>query len=105
MWYLFWISAQTPSVPGRLRLTPPLDALRRLLVDDLRRVAGDVDERRVVLHQVVDQHEQTLHVAAAHGRDDLEADQGLLGVRQVIGDFHGRGQSIPRPGEGLGCLR
>ena len=76
-----------------LALDPALDPLRGLLVDHLRRVAGDVDERRPVDDELVDQRQEIAYVAAPERRDDLEADQRAVGAREVLGDFH-RGAGI-----------
>jgi hypothetical protein len=40
--------------------------------------------------QVLGQPQQRLQIAAAQRRDDLEADQRALGLRQMLDDLHRR---------------
>ena len=80
-----------PQGAGPLALDALLDAaVGGLVVLDLRRVARDVDERRIELDQIVDQRQQVPDVLAAQRRNDLETDQRPLGAVQVLGDSHGK---------------
>src|SRR5690606_14203453 len=63
-------------------------AVRHLLVISLRRVARDIDERRVEREQLLDDLEDTLDGAAALGRDELLGDERPGGAGDVLGDFH-----------------
>ena len=71
-----------------LALDVPLDSVRGLLVDDLRRMAGDVDEGRRVLLQIVHQREDVAHVVSPLRRDDLEADGRARRPGEMFGDLH-----------------
>ena len=78
-----------PERAGALALHVALDAAVGLFVDDLGRVARDVDEGRPVLHELVHEAEDLTDVPAALGRDDLEADERPIGAREMLGDLHG----------------
>ena len=80
-----------------LALDLALDRALVLLVHHLGGVAGDVDERRMERHQVVDQLEQAAQRAAALRRDDLVRDQGPRGPRQVLDDLHSSCWRYTRP--------
>ncbi len=79
---------------GSLALDRALNALGCFVVHHLSRMAGDVDEGRVVLHQIVDHRHQVADVAAALGRDELETDERALCLGEVFSDLHDPGGSI-----------
>ena len=88
--------AETERARSLARHAAPVGAAGDLVPHGLRRVARDVDERRLVRHQRGDGLVDALHVGPAARRDDLDADEGVRGVREMLGDLHGSSLVVAR---------